>query len=131
MRKGELLNGDIVEVIAKMGHTDEIVICDAGLPIPQECRRIDLALHDGTPSFIDTLTTLLKEYHCQEAYLASEIKENNSQLFDDILKILKDVPITYIDHESFKEKTKGARAIIRTGECTPYANIILKSDVIF
>ncbi|MBN1468710.1 MAG: D-ribose pyranase [Fusobacteriaceae bacterium] len=131
MLKGNLLNSEIIKVISEMGHTDEIVIADAGLPIPKDVKRIDLALVNGTPPFMEVLETLLKTYECEEYVLAEEITENNPKINESIRKLLSDKKVNYISHEEFKIRCKNAKAIIRTGECTPYANIILKSGVIF
>lgn len=131
MRKGNLLNSSILEVISKMGHTDEIVIADAGLPIPDGVKRIDIALMPGTPSFLQVLNVLLENFICETAILASEINNHNAEVKSEATKLLKEVPITYISHEEFKVRCKQAKAVIRTGECSPYANIILSSGVVF
>lgn len=131
MLKGYLLNSEIIKVISEMGHTDEIVIADAGLPIPKGVKRIDLALINGTPSFLEVLETLLKTYECEEYFLAREIVENNPKINENIKKLLINKKENYVNHEEFKIRCQNAKAIIRTGECTPYANVILKSGVIF
>lgn len=131
MIKNKLLNADILEVISKMGHTDEIVIADAGLPIPDGVKRIDLALTAGHPSFMDVLKALLDGFECESYTLATEIKDNNPVIESHIHGLLEDKEVTYISHEAFKTKTAHAKAVIRTGECSPYANVILKSGVIF
>ena len=131
MRKGKLLNADIVEVISKMGHTDAIVIGDAGLPVPDGVRRIDLALTAGTPGFLEVLDALLGEYQCEAYVLANEITDKNPDMEKAIKERLKDASVTYVSHEEFKRSCKDAKAVIRTGECTAFANVILKSGVIF
>lgn len=131
MKKGKLLNSKITEIISKMGHTDEIVIADAGLPIPDGVCRIDLSVVKGLPSFLDVLEALLESYECESYILASEISEYNSETEQQIKDMLKDAKSIYLTHEEFKERCKKAKAVIRTGECTPYANIILQSGVIF
>ncbi|KOP82496.1 D-ribose pyranase [Cytobacillus solani] len=131
MKKLGILNSHISEVLSRLGHTDTIVIADCGLPIPDETIRIDLALKQGDPSFIDTLETLLEDMAVEKATLAVEIKEQNKQIDEKVTSILKDVSIDYISHEEFKAQTKKAKAVIRTGEVTPYANIILHAGVIF
>ncbi len=131
MKSSSLLNADIIEVISKMGHTDEIVIGDAGLPVPEGVKRIDIAVKQGTPGFIEVLKTLLEAFECEGYVLAEEIKTMNPAVESEIKGLLSDVPVTYVSHESFKIQTKSAKAVIRTGECTPYANVILKSGVIF
>jgi D-ribose pyranase len=131
MKGGSLLNADIIEVISKMGHTDEIAIGDAGLPIPEGVKRIDLALKEGIPGFIEVLETLLETFECEGYVLAEEIQTMNPDVADKVEALLGDVRVEYVPHELFKEKTKKVKAVIRTGECSPYANVILKSGVIF
>lgn len=131
MMKSELLNAEIIEVISRMGHTDEIVIADAGLPVPEGVRRIDLALTQGSPAFMDVLKAVLSVFKCEGYVLAEEIRVHNPEIEAELKGILGTVGAVYMDHESFKERTKRAKAVIRTGECTPYANVVLKSGVIF
>ncbi len=131
MKKGKMLNSQIISVISKMGHTDEICIGDCGLPIPDDVKRIDLALIEGIPSFIQTLEALLESYECEAFTLAEEIKSKNPVMHKDIMELLEDKEATFISHEEFKTKLKTVKAVIRTGENTPYSNIILQSGVIF
>lgn len=131
MKKSVLINSEISSVIAKMGHTDMLTICDSGLPIPKDVKRIDLALKKGVPTFLDTLDTVLEELKVEEVVVASEMEEISKDLYKEIQKRFKDIKITKIDHENFKKMTKDSMAIVRTGEFTPYANIILKSGVVF
>lgn len=131
MKKRGVLNKDISEVIASMGHMDLLTICDAGLPIPEKVHRIDLAVRPGLPGFVEVTEAVVDDLQVQEILLAEELRDQNPQLIQLIQKVLKDIPISYIPHELFKEKSGMSRAIIRTGECTPYANIILVSGVIF
>ena len=131
MKKSEILNSKISSVISLMGHTDELTICDCGLPI-HGAPRIDLALHKGVPSFLDTLKTVLSDLCIQEVIMAEEIKTASPGLLEEILKVLpNNVKITYIPHEELKKRSQNSRAIIRTGECTSFANIILVSGVTF
>lgn len=131
MKKIGILNGDISEIIAKMGHTDMLAIADSGLPIPENVRRIDISLIKNIPSFIDTLKAILLELNIEEVIIAKETKEKSPHIYDEIMKCVGDVKIIYVSHEEFKQYIKNCKAVIRTGEQTPYANIILKSGVIF
>lgn len=131
MRKGRLLNSEIVATLARLGHTDQMVIADAGLPIPEQVKRIDLALKKGVPGFLETLEVLICDMVIEKAILADEIKENNKEILDAILVLLGEIPVEYVSHETFKSITDNSKAIIRTGECTAYANIILQSGVDF
>lgn len=131
MKKHGVLNQPISEVIAGMGHGDMLVIGDCGLPIPAGVRRIDLALKPGVPGFIETLQTILEELEVEQAIIAREMKEVSPALEARTTATLGAVPISRLSHEEFKEVTKRAVAVVRTGECTPYANVILKSGVVF
>lgn len=134
MKKIGTLNSRLSLAIAEMGHMDTLAIADAGLPIPNETDRIDLALMRGVPGFLQTMETVLEELEVEEVFLAEEIKtasSSSTRLYDQLKDIFKDVPITFISHETFKQKLSACRAVVRTGECTPYANIILSSGVKF
>ncbi|MDK2799457.1 MAG: D-ribose pyranase [Clostridiales bacterium] len=131
MKKGNLINSEISSVVAKMGHTDMLVIADSGLPIPDEVQRIDLALTKNVPAMLDTLKVILTELEVEEVIIAKEMPDKSPRIYNAIKEILKNVSITMVAHEEFKDITKNAKAIIRTGEFTPYANIILKSGVTF
>lgn len=131
MKKGKLINSELSSVIAKMGHTDLLTICDSGLPIPKDVQRIDLALKCGIPTFLETLDIVLEELEVEEIIIANEMEEVSNNLYLEILKKFPHIKITKVKHENFKCITKNSIAIVRTGEFTPYANIILKSGVVF
>ena len=135
MKKAGIINADISRVLSYMGHTDRIAVGDCGLPIPEETERIDLALRLGTPRFMEVLEAVLDDMVIEKVVLAEEIKENNPALLAEIQNLLKErelqVPVEFISHAQLKEETKSCRAVIRSGENTPYANIILQSACIF
>lgn len=131
MYKTGILNSEISKVLSDLGHTDEIVIGDCGLPIPDGVKKIDLALKKGTPSFIDVLKEIEKHMVIEEVVLAEEIKIHNKMILGDVEMTLSTLNPRYVSHEEFKLLNKNAKVIIRTGEATPYANIILKSGVNF
>ena len=135
MKKGRLLNSEISSVIAKMGHTDHITVGDAGLPIPNEVKRIDLAVEKGIPTFLGTLEVILDELKVEEVVIAKEMKDISTDFYAKLLKLLDEkcgeINIIEVSHENFKGMTKESKAVVRTGECTSYANIILKSGVVF
>jgi D-ribose pyranase len=131
MKKTQLLNSSISAVIAKMGHMDTLTIGDAGLPIPDGPERIDLALKKGVPDFLETLDTVLTELEVQRVIIASEMKDKNAELYRIITGMFVDVPIEEVPHDAFKKLTQASKGVIRTGECRPYANIILESGVTF
>ena len=139
MKKSALLNANLSYCIATLGHFDEVTICDAGLPIPAEVERIDLALTHGVPSFIDTVKVVLSEMQITGVILAEEFKQMSTELHQKLILLIEqeqqisghNVEVRYISHEAFKAQTHHSKAVVRTGECTPYANVIFQSGVVF
>ncbi|WP_414049257.1 D-ribose pyranase [Macrococcus animalis] len=131
MYKTGTLNSEISKVLSDLGHTDEIVIGDCGLPVPEGIKKIDLALVKGLPSFIDVLSEIERHMVIEHITLANEIKSANTKVLTAIEKLMGDTETSYVTHEEFKNLSKHAKVIIRTGEATPYANIILRSGVNF
>ena len=131
MKKTTLLQSDLSYIIATLGHMDTLVIADAGLPIPAETVRIDLALTQGVPSAAQTLKVVLDEMKVERIILAEEVKERNPKFLVEVQELLPNVPVEFVMHSEFKTKTASARAVVRTGEFAPYANVILVSGVVF
>jgi len=134
MKKTGILNSHISRVISEAGHKDRLVIADAGLPIPEETERIDLALTRGVPGFLQTLEAVLAELAVEEVLIAEEIQTASREsraLFENLKKLLGDIPARLVPHEAFKDLLPSTRAVVRTGEFTPYANIMLISGVTF
>ena len=139
MKKTTILNAQLSHAIATLGHTDMVTICDAGLPIPEFVGRIDLALTQGIPRFLDMLYATTSEMFVERAILAEEIKQKNPQILTALLEHLAEleniqgnnIPVEYISHDDFKKMSHESKAIVRSGECSPYANVILVSGVPF
>jgi D-ribose pyranase len=133
MKKKGILNSHLSKMIASMGHTDQMVIGDAGLPLPRNAEIVDLALITNIPRMIDVLTAVLDELVVEKAILAVEIEKINHGVLDEIKRLLKGVEIEFVSHENFKRiyKESDNTVFVRTGESTPYANIILVSGVDF
>ena len=131
MKRKGVLNSGLSKTIASMGHTDKLVICDSGLPIPKNSDVVDLALTKNIPRFMDTLKVILEELKVEEAIVTNELVKGNNKYFKQITSLLNGTKIKKVDHEKFKEITRngGNVTFVRTGEATPYANIILISGV--
>jgi D-ribose pyranase len=130
MKKGPVLNIALSQLIASLGHGDMVVIGDAGLPVPPGVPLIDLALTHGVPGFLQTLTTVLAEMQVERHVLAEELAGKNMKVAAGIAAL--HLPARgSVPHEEFKRLSAKARAVVRTGECTPYANIILVAGVTF
>jgi len=138
MKKGTVLNPELARTIAALGHGDTIVVADAGLPIPEGVQRIDLAFAPGKPGFLDVLDAVLAEMEVERAVLAEEAGAATPRPFLDAVEArLLALPkvrahgIERVPHEELKRCCTRARAVVRTGEFTPYANVVLSSGVVF
>ncbi|MCF6136214.1 D-ribose pyranase [Pseudalkalibacillus berkeleyi] len=128
MKRNGVLNSHITKVFADLGHTDTIIVADAGLPVPAGVLKIDISLKEGVPSFLDVVNVLKEEMVVEKVTLADEVIGN--QDIDQEMKVLFE-QIDYTPHEKFKEQSRQAKAIIRTGEVSPFANCILHAGVTF
>lgn len=139
MKKSTLLNSAISTLVAQAGHLDEITICDAGLPIPATVDRIDMALVAGTPDLLSCIDALLSELQIEQVIMASELVQISPIMHQAIIDRIatesaltnKTIQIHYLSHDQFKQQTHQSKAIIRSGECTPFANVIFRCGVTF
>lgn len=133
MKRQGILNSDISRVLSYLGHTDCIAIGDCGLPIPDEVERIDLALAFGEPTFMRTLEVVAQDMKIEKIVLAEEIRTQNPKVLEEVMALFagQEIEVEYVPHAELKAQTKECKAVIRTGEITPYANIILQSGCIF
>jgi D-ribose pyranase len=123
MKKGGILNPAICSLLAELGHQDELLIVDAGYPLPSDAHVIDLTLTPGIPRFLDVLRAVAEELVIEAVTVATEVTESSPKLYQEILKIVGDVDVDEVPHHEFKEQSVAAKGIIRTAEFTPYANI--------
>lgn len=132
MKKQGLLHGEILWTIANMGHTDTILIGDAGMPCPDGVPMIDLAVTEGVPGFLDVLKVVMDELKVEKSFIDIEAAEVSPEFNKNMRELIgNEFPISAVPHNELKEMSKKAKAMIRTGEFTPYANIILQAGVVF
>ena len=131
MKKIGVLNKDISDVVASMGHMDMLVIGDAGLPIPRGVRRIDLAVRQGVPGFLETVEAVASELQVERIILAEETTTVSPHIYEALRRLFEGAVIETVSHARLKELSAQAVAVVRTGEFTPYANVILASGVVF
>jgi D-ribose pyranase len=131
VKKSGILNHRISELVAQMGHGDLLVVADAGLPIPRSVERVDVAITQGLPGFIDVVAAIAQELQVEYLIVAEELDAANPDIVGQLRTLFPGSAIEMTAHGDFKARTKDARAIVRTGECTPYANVILVSGVTF
>lgn len=130
---GATLNAQLSRIISETGHTDLIVVADAGLPIPVGVERVDLAYRPGAPAFLDVLDTILAELAVESAALSEDIVEQSPEMFAAVQSRLdsRGISLELVPHLEFKSRTTMARAAVRTGEFTLFANIILRAGAAF
>ncbi|HDT12646.1 MAG TPA: D-ribose pyranase [Candidatus Marinimicrobia bacterium] len=133
MKKKGILNSRLSMIIASLGHTDQMVIGDAGLPLPRNAEIVDLAVSANIPRFLEVLKAVLQELVVEKAIVATEIQKINHGVWDEIKKLLNGVELEFVTHDEFKRlyRESNNTVFVRTGESTPYANIILISGVNF
>ncbi|WP_339546679.1 D-ribose pyranase [Pseudomonas sp. RA_35y_Pfl2_P32] len=134
MKKTPLLNVALSRLIASLGHGDMLVIGDAGLPVPPGVELIDLALTQGIPDFVSTLQVVLSEMQVESHVLAEELLLKQPPALPVLDALAGQGAIgerRVLSHDDFKQLSRQARAIVRTGECQPYCNIVLVAGVTF
>lgn len=132
-RTSGIINPQLSRIVAECGHTDAIVVADAGLPIPLGVERVDLAYRAGSPAFLDILDSVLAEFIVERAVISREMETASPGMLDAVRERLElvGVAVEAVPHVDFKALTRGARAIVRTGEYTPYSNVMLFSGAPF
>jgi D-ribose pyranase len=132
MKRSGLLHAELNRVIAAMGHTDTLVIGDVGLPVPPGVPCIDLAVLPGTPPFATVFDAVFAELAVESATVASEIHAHNPAMVRLKQRLEGEgVAVSELTHDDLKNATARAVAVVRTGETSPYANIILHAGVTF
>ncbi|WP_392439772.1 D-ribose pyranase [Edwardsiella piscicida] len=139
MKKGTVLNSELSALISRLGHTDSVTVGDAGLPVPDGIQRIDLALTHGIPRFMQVIETITAEMQVERAVLAQEMVEANPDIHRQLVAWLQQlaqtqgnaIHIDYVSHDQFKALSGESKAIVRSGECSPYANVLLYAGVTF
>lgn len=132
MKKIGILHAQLSRIIASMGHEDLLVIGDAGLPVPPGVETVDLALVEGVPGFLETVEAVLQELKVQEAVIDQEQAHVSPQMYEQFTAMWpQDIPVREVPHSELQEMAKKARAVVRTGEFTPYSNIVLVAGVLF
>ncbi|GAA2228598.1 D-ribose pyranase [Streptomyces nogalater] len=129
MKRSGILNRHLAGALAELGHGHGVLVCDAGMPVPDGPRVVDLAFRAGVPSFAEVLDGLLAELVVEGATAAEEVRTANPAATALLESRLAD--LAYVPHERLKELSAGARLIVRTGEARPYANVLLRCGVFF
>lgn len=131
MKKDRILNPELISAIARVGHTEYLVVADAGLPIQPGVPVVDLSLVHGVPSYEEVLRAVAQELVVESCIVATEMQEKNAALLESTKRLLPGCPMRFVPHSELKALVGSARAVVRTGETTPFANVVLVAGVNF
>jgi D-ribose pyranase len=128
MLKSGILNPRINELLSRVRHTNTLVIADRGFPFWPQIEMVDIALVDDVPSVLQVLAAVRQNFVFGKAWMAKEFLQNNSKdVQNEFVSVLRGIPLSYEKHIEFKKRVPHAIGLIRTGDTTQYANIILES----
>jgi D-ribose pyranase len=133
MKTRGILNGQLAEVVASIGHGQTILIADAGMPRPPGVPLIDLAVTLGLPGFLDVVRAVVGEMTVERFTIATELVDSTHPVLADLRRLLNGQKSeeSTVSHQELKARSAEAIAFVRTGEATPYANVLLASGVVF
>ncbi len=131
MKKTGILNAQLMQYLAALGHTDTFLIGDAGMPVPKDVPIVDLVLTGGVPTFEQVLKAVLAETKIEFYLIAEETITVNPKIYELLAEELEGVPYEELCHINLKKCTQDCKFAIRTGEFTPYSNVILRAGCAF
>ena len=128
MLKTGILNPHILSLIARVRHTNTLVIADRGFPFWPQIETVDISLVDDVPSVLDVLKALRGNFNIGRAFMAEEFRtENTTATHHAFDAALNGIPLLYEPHDEFKKRVPQAIGLIRTGDTVQYANMIVES----
>ncbi|MBC8126256.1 MAG: transport protein RbsD/FucU [Gloeobacteraceae cyanobacterium ES-bin-144] len=124
-----ILNPHVLDLIARIRHTNTLVISDWAFPYWPEIETVDISLTRGIPTVLDLLDLLTPVFRIGRIWQADEfVTSNNAKTVARFAKSFGEIPLTREAHADFKKRVPHAIGLIRTGDATPYGNIILESE---
>lgn len=127
MKKDGILHPVLNRILAETGHTDLLTICDRGFPVPQGPERLDLALVDNVPTVPEVLAAIEREFVIDRIIVTEEMKAASPGRYEALRAAYPHIAFVELSHVAFKELCPESRAVIRTGDSTPYANLMIVS----
>ena len=126
-----ILNPDILHLIARIRHTNTLVIADWAFPFWPEIETVDISLTQGVPTILQVLEILKPNFKIGRILQAEEFLSTNPEdkikAYNTSFEEIPDVVIERPSHADFKKIVPSAIGLIRTGDTTAYGNIILES----
>ena len=123
-----ILNPQLLSLLARVRHTNALIIADRGFPFYSGPETVDISLVNDVPTVLQVLAAIRPEFRIEHAYMAREFIEHNTlDTQANFTEALADIPFSYEPHLEFKRRVPAAIGLIRTGDTTQYANVILVS----
>jgi D-ribose pyranase len=127
MKRSGILHPALNRILSETGHTDILTICDRGFPVPSGPERLDLALVDDIPTVVDVLRAVHSEFIIDRIIVTEEMLQVSPERYAELQQHFPGVSFMVVPHQRFKEICPESRAVIRTGDTVPYANVIIVS----
>jgi D-ribose pyranase len=128
MLKTGILNPQLLSLLARVRHTNTVVIADRGFPFWPQIETVDLSLVDNLPTVLDVLRAVRPNFVIGKAWMAQEfLRENGRKTQAAFAEALKGIHLAHEPHLEFKKRVPHAIGLIRTGDTVQYANMILES----
>ncbi len=128
MKRATILNRDLSAALASLGHGDLLIVCDAGFPVPNDARRIDLAVCRDLPRLEPVLEAIAAECVFEKLTVGHEVRDYNPSLHRELTRIFPGLPVEFVPHaDIMTQLVQRAKIIVRTGAFNPWGNIVLHS----
>ena len=128
MLKTGILNPALLALLARIRHTNRLVIADRGFPYWKDLEIVDISLVDGIPTVLQVLEAVRANLDIEQIYMAEEFNlENTPEMKARFARAMDGIPVAFEPHVEFKQRVPGAIGLIRTGDTVQYANMILVS----
>lgn len=132
MYRQGILHPELASWVARLGHHDYLLLTDAGYPYLKDIPRIDLGFAPGQPSFLSVAEVLIAALPIEKVWLARELPAQNPNVYEGFKRLVTHIPLDFIEsHDLFKERSRQAMLMVRTGEFTPFANCLIECGVAF
>ncbi len=123
-----ILNPAVLSLLARVRHTNTLVISDWAFPFWPQIETVDISLTQGIPTVLQVLELLRPNFKIGELFMAEEFNSSNKgKVLTSFHRAFRGLKVTYETHVQFKLRVPSAIGLIRTGDSTPYGNIIIES----
>lgn len=127
LRRG-ILNPQLNSLLSRVRHTNTLVIADRGFPFWPQIETVDLSLVDDIPTVLQVLAAVRENFVVGAAWMAEEfLRENSTSVQQAFATAMGGLNIQHLPHDDFKRRVPQAIGLVRTGDTTQYANLILES----